>query len=163
MAAPPEQSKPLSVAKTEGFFRTLGLFQGIPEASERKDFHSDLIRSLLKVDRVELCRIVCTLTVKSSVTNPFNILHGGVVAAVSEAVALACLKTAAGDKEFFLGESSTAYLAAARVDTEVEVTGYILRQGRSVVVTNVDFRSKETGKMAYTSRETFYIMPAASL
>ncbi|PKA52058.1 hypothetical protein AXF42_Ash013995 [Apostasia shenzhenica] len=68
MAAPPEQSKPLSVAKTVGFFRTLGLFQGIPEASERKDFHSDLIRSLLKVDRVELGRIVCTLTVKSSVT-----------------------------------------------------------------------------------------------
>lgn len=38
------------------------------------------------------------------------------MAAVAEAVALACVRTVAGDKEFFLGEFSTSYLSAARLD-----------------------------------------------
>lgn len=45
----------------------------------------------------------------------------------------------------------------------VEVDGSILRQGRSVVVTTVEFRMKKTQKLAYTSRATFYVMPVASL
>jgi acyl-coenzyme A thioesterase 13 len=51
-----------------------------------------------------------------SLQNPYNTLHGGVVAAVAEAVGMACARAAAGDKEMFLGELSTAYLAAARCD-----------------------------------------------
>ena len=51
--------------------------------------------------------------------NPYNTLHGGAVAAVAEVVALACAKTVAGDKELFLGESSTAYLAAARLNVRI--------------------------------------------
>lgn len=47
--------------------------------------------------------------------NPYNTLHGGAVAAVAEAVALACARAVAGDREFFLGESATSYLSAARV------------------------------------------------
>jgi acyl-coenzyme A thioesterase 13 len=38
------------------------------------------------------------------------------VASVSEAVTLACAKTVVGDKEVFLGEMSTSYLSAARID-----------------------------------------------
>ncbi|ONK76366.1 uncharacterized protein A4U43_C03F26940 [Asparagus officinalis] len=50
--------------------------------------------------------------------NPYNSLQGGegVVAAVAEEVGLTCAKTVAGDKEFFLWESSTAYLSAARLN-----------------------------------------------
>ena len=48
--------------------------------------------------------------------NPYNTLHGGLVAAVAEAVGMACAQTAVGDKEMLLGELSTAYLAAARCD-----------------------------------------------
>jgi hypothetical protein len=50
------------------------------------------------------------------VQNAYNTLHGGAVAAVAEAVGMACARAAAGDKEIFLGELSTAYLAAARAD-----------------------------------------------
>ncbi|XP_008799555.1 acyl-coenzyme A thioesterase 13 [Phoenix dactylifera] len=159
-----EQQKSSYVANTERFFRRLGLFQeSFPEACEKKDFYSDLIRSLLKVDRIESGRITCSLSVNSAVTNTYNTLHGGVVAAVAEAVALACVRTVAGDKEFFLGEFSTSYLSAARLDEEVEVDGCMLRQGRSVVVTSVEFKRKKTGKLYYASRATFYVMPVASL
>ena len=48
--------------------------------------------------------------------NGYNTLHGGAVAALAEAVGMACARAAAGDKEMFLGELSTAYLAAARLD-----------------------------------------------
>jgi len=50
------------------------------------------------------------------VQNGYNTLHGGAVAALAEAVGMACARAAAGDKEMFLGELSTAYLAAARLD-----------------------------------------------
>jgi acyl-coenzyme A thioesterase 13 len=48
--------------------------------------------------------------------NTYNTLHGGAVAAVAEAVGMACARAAAGDREMFLGELSIAYLAAARCD-----------------------------------------------
>lgn len=48
--------------------------------------------------------------------NQYKTLHGGAVAAVAEAVGMACARAAVGDKEFFLGELSTAYLAAARLN-----------------------------------------------
>jgi acyl-coenzyme A thioesterase 13 len=51
-----------------------------------------------------------------SLQNPYNTLHGGAVAAVAEAIGMACAQAAAGDREMFLGELSTAYLAAARCD-----------------------------------------------
>ncbi|KAI0520528.1 hypothetical protein KFK09_008004 [Dendrobium nobile] len=161
--SPEDHHKQPSTERTIGFFKTLGLFKSIPEASERKDFYSDIIRSLLKVDCIDRGRVLCTLKVNAAVVNIYNTLHGGAVASVAEMVGLACVQTAAGDKEFFLGEFSTAYLAAAGLDTEVEVEGSILRQGRSVVVTNIDFRIKESKKLAYTARATYYIMPAASL
>lgn len=49
------------------------------------------------------------------------------------------------------------------MQSEVEVEAQILRKGRSVVVTTVEFRLKGTNKLCYTSRATFYIMPVASL
>ncbi|KAG0454039.1 hypothetical protein HPP92_025343 [Vanilla planifolia] len=153
----------ISIAKTKGFFQTMGLFRSIPEATEKKDFYSYLIRSLLKVERIERGRVICTLSVTSTVTNPYNTLHGGVVAAVAEEIGLACAKSVVGDKQFFLGEFSTAYLVAARIDAKIEVEGRILRQGRSVIVTSIEFRLEESKKLAYISRATYYIMPVANL
>ncbi|KAJ4759466.1 Thioesterase family protein [Rhynchospora pubera] len=152
-----------SVARLMGFFRSLGILKSPPPIADRQDFFSDVIRSLLSVDLVEPGHIICTLTVNPTVANPYNTLHGGVVASVTEAMTLACAKTVAGDKEFFLGEMSTSYLSAARIDDKVEVEASILRQGRRVIVTQVHFRIKKTQKLFYTSRTTVYIMPVASL
>jgi acyl-coenzyme A thioesterase 13 len=49
------------------------------------------------------------------------------------------------------------------MQSEVDVEAQILRKGRSVVVTTIEFRLKDTKKLCYTSRATFYIMPVASL
>ncbi|KAG6477855.1 acyl-coenzyme A thioesterase 13 [Zingiber officinale] len=135
----------------------------IPGFAQKKGFYSDLHRSILKVDRVERGRVICSLTVDSAVANKYKTLHGGAVASVAEMVSLACAKTVAGDKDFFLGELTTAYLSSASLNEVITVDAFILRQGRSVVVTSVNFSTKTTGKLLYTSRSTFYIMPVASL
>ncbi|OAY72797.1 acyl-coenzyme A thioesterase 13 isoform X1 [Ananas comosus] len=166
---------PPAVARTEGFFRQLGLSDssgggsaflpsGAGAGAGDKDFYSRLVRSLLSVRSLQpRGRVLCSLSVPSALANPYNTLHGGAVAAVAEAVALACARAVAGDREFFLGESATSYLSAARVGMEMEVEGRVLRKGKSVIVTSVEFRIKETGRLSYTSRLTFYVRPVASM
>ncbi|KAJ3680148.1 hypothetical protein LUZ60_016426 [Juncus effusus] len=160
MAAPPPSD---SVANLRGFFHSHGIHQSIPASADGGDFFSDMIRSLLSVDLVEPGRVVCSLSASPYVLNSYDTLHGGAVASVAEKVAVACGKTVAGDKELFLGELSTSYLSAARVDDKVEVEGRVLRRGRRVIVTSIDLRIKESKKLLYTSRATLYIMPSASL
>ncbi|KAK8964379.1 hypothetical protein KSP40_PGU002225 [Platanthera guangdongensis] len=110
MASPPY------TALVETFFRRIRRHQDISEDSERKNFYSDMILSHLKVDRIESGRIYCTLKVDASCVNSYNTLHGGVVASVAAEVGLACAKMTAGEKDFFLGEHSTAYLAAVGIN-----------------------------------------------
>ena len=158
----PEESREWTLR----FIQALGVDASLPASAERPDAYSALVRALLSSVTVSSSprpRVSCTLTVSSAATNAYNTLHGGAVAAVAEAVGMACARAAAGDKEMFLGELSTAYLSAARLDSEVEVEAQILRKGRSVVVTTVEFRLKDSKKLCYTSRATFYIMPVASL
>ncbi|CAN6197693.1 unnamed protein product [Urochloa humidicola] len=148
------------------FIRALGADARLPASADLPDSYSALIRAVLSSSAVSASpdpRVSCTITISPAVTNTYNTLHGGAVAAVAEAVGMACARAAAGDKEMFLGELSTAYLAAARLHSEVEVEAQILRKGRSVVVTTIEFRLKDTKKLCYTSRATFYIIPTASL
>ncbi|KAL6611263.1 hypothetical protein ACP70R_039191 [Stipagrostis hirtigluma subsp. patula] len=167
---PPDEPQRLSPAEsreaTLAFFRRLGVGVHLPARAERPDAFAALVRAVLSSAAVSAGpapRVSCTLTVSPALVNRYNTLHGGAVAAVAEAVGLACARAAAGDKEMFLGELSTAYLAAARLNSEVDVEAHILRKGRSVVVTTIEFRLKDTKKLCYTSRATFYIMPVASL
>eukprot|EP00262_Sarcandra_glabra_P007259 TRINITY_DN19945_c0_g1_i1.p1 TRINITY_DN19945_c0_g1~~TRINITY_DN19945_c0_g1_i1.p1 ORF type:complete len:170 (+),score=15.69 TRINITY_DN19945_c0_g1_i1:69-578(+) len=153
-------AEPFWIANVNRFFLRLGILWNLPESSPNLDA---LIRGPLKVDRIDRGRIMCSFTVKALVTNKYNTLHGGVVATVAEVVALACVRSVAGDKDFFLGESSISYLSAARLNAQVEVDGCVLRHGRTVVVTSVEFRVKETRKLVYVARATFYNMPSAKL
>ncbi|NP_001152568.1 thioesterase family protein isoform 2 [Zea mays] len=166
---PPPPVNPQRLSPAESRERTLYFFHGLgvdvplPVSAERPDAYTSLVRAIVSSAAVTSSRVSCTLTVSPAVANQYNTLHGGAVAAVAEAVGMACARAAAGDKEMFLGELSTAYLAAARLNSEVDVEAQILRKGRSVVVTTIDFRLKDTKKLCYTSRATFYIMPVASL
>ncbi|KAF5195722.1 Thioesterase superfamily protein, partial [Thalictrum thalictroides] len=94
--------------------------------------------------------------------NFYGSLHGGAVAAIAELVMEACVKSVV-KKDLFLGEFATSYLSAVQVNAELEVGGLILRQGRNVTVTSVEFRIKETKKLVYTARATFYNVPVANL
>ncbi|KAG0542803.1 hypothetical protein BDA96_02G135300 [Sorghum bicolor] len=111
----PAESREVMLA----FLRFLGADARLPASADQPDAYSALVRAILSSVAVSASptpRVSCTITVSHAVTNPYNTLHGGVVAAVAEAVGMACARAAAGDKEMFLGELSTAYLAAARCD-----------------------------------------------
>uniref|UniRef100_A0A0D3GQP5 Thioesterase domain-containing protein n=1 Tax=Oryza barthii TaxID=65489 RepID=A0A0D3GQP5_9ORYZ len=160
--APPMERRSPSLAEsrqwTRRFLRGLGVDGTLPAAAELPAAYFALVRGVLSSAAVSVVPAT-----PASPRNAYNTLHGGMVAAVAEAVGMACARAAAGDKEMFLGELSAAYLSAARLNSEVEVEAQILRKGRSVVVTTVEFRLKGTNKLCYTSRATFYIMPVASL
>ncbi|XXG76097.1 hypothetical protein AAC387_Pa08g0522 [Persea americana] len=189
---PDEQERRISVAKA--ILGVDGPSLTIPDTLyKKKDALGDLIRALLKVQHIEPGRITCTFTVNPSFTNAYNTLHGGAVGVISEAVALGCVRSVAGDKDFFLGEWAASYLSAARlkissrqldglkefylcmgnstsieedkknVQEELQVDGVVIRHGRSIIVTSVEFRIKQTRKLIYSIRATFYSIPVAHL
>ncbi|RZC57530.1 hypothetical protein C5167_004830 [Papaver somniferum] len=136
----------------------------LPDYSVKNGFFSDIIRDLLKVDRIERGRVACFFTVKSSVVNTYGTLHGGAVGVIAELVSLACARTfVAKDKDLFLGELSISYLAATGANVELEIEGCVARSGRNITTTSVDFRIKESRKMVYTARATFYATPVSNL
>ncbi|OVA14120.1 Thioesterase superfamily [Macleaya cordata] len=152
------------VSDTQLLFQSIGSFQNLPEVSIKKSFFSDMIRDLLKVDHIERGRVSCSLTVTPHVTNAYGTLHGGAVAIVAELVAMACARTIVDDdKDLFLGELAMSYLSSAGLNVELEVDGCIVRSSRNIMVASVEFRIKETKKVVYTARATFYIMPLANL
>ncbi|KAL1809345.1 hypothetical protein ACET3Z_026335 [Daucus carota] len=136
----------------------------IPSHLEDKDTFSRLIRGLLKLTHIHPGHISYFLSVKPPASNAYGGLHGGVVASVAEMVAVACARTVVGkEKELFLGELSNSYLSAAPQNAEVKVDASVVRSGRNLTVVAVEFRMKESEKLVYTSRATFYNMPVASL
>ncbi|KAI3958363.1 hypothetical protein MKW98_011051 [Papaver atlanticum] len=148
----------------KGFLRTLGAFKDLPETHQKKGFVTDMMRNLLKVDRIERGRIVCHLTVKRLVTNAYGTFHGGTVAGVAELIAIACARTVVDeDRELFLGEMSISYLSASAINVELEIDGCIVKSGRNVTTTSVEFRVKGTKKVVYTARATFYTAPVSKL
>ncbi|XP_068635855.1 uncharacterized protein [Aristolochia californica] len=149
-------AEPPWVSAAKGFFEKLEYQRCFPDLQAKKGAHSDLHCGLLKVDRVERGRVSFFFTVKAPFTNHFGTFQGGAGASIAEEVSATCLKTVAGDKGFFLGELAVSYLSAAYLNAELEVTASILRHGRSVAVTMVEFRNKETNQLVYTAKCTFY-------
>ncbi|KAF1001936.1 hypothetical protein AG4045_023978 [Apium graveolens] len=155
----PERIAELSVA-----LERTGISSTIPLEYDIKGYILNIIGGVLEVLHVETGRISFLLRVKPVVTNEYGALHGGVVASVAERVAEACARTVmVNEKDLFLGESSSSYLSGARLNTEVKVEASIVRRGRNLTVVSVEFRMKESDKLVYTSRATFYNMPLASL
>ncbi|THG01133.1 hypothetical protein TEA_025909 [Camellia sinensis var. sinensis] len=144
-----------SVKRCGGFLKGVGTSDTIPPQFEAKELFSDFIRGLLKVDRIERGRVSC---------NVYGGLHGGAVASVAEMVSIACARTVVGkDKELFLGELGISYLSAAPRNAELNVNASVVRSGRNLTVIAVEFKVKDSERLAYTSRATFYNMPVASL
>ncbi|KAI3964232.1 hypothetical protein MKX01_026377 [Papaver californicum] len=99
-----------------GFLQRAGAFEITHEGFEKKGLISEMMKDLLKVDRIEHGRIICNLTVITRVTNPYGTLHGGVVATVAKLVAMACARTVVNeDKELLLGELSISYPSSASI------------------------------------------------
>ncbi|KAL8554325.1 hypothetical protein ACS0TY_002493 [Phlomoides rotata] len=156
---PPEYYKAVT-----GFFNHMGAHQTIKPEHNVKDSFSNLISGGLKVISIERGKISCLLNVKAPTLNIYGGMHGGAVAAVAERVAIACARTVVGkDKDIFLGELAISYLSSAPPNTEIVVDGSVVRSGRNLTVTTVNFRLKESGRLVYMSRATFYNMSVSSL
>ncbi|XP_021280863.1 acyl-coenzyme A thioesterase 13 [Herrania umbratica] len=146
------------------FFESVGISDPNVDNYSSKDFYSDLLCDHLKTDTVQRGHVTCFATVKPAVANYFGGLHGGVVAAIAERVAIATVRTVVGvEKDIFLGELGISYLSAAPKNAELIVDGSIVRSGRNVSVVEVEFKLRETGKLVYTCRATFYNSPIAKL
>ncbi|KAJ0111846.1 hypothetical protein Patl1_00379 [Pistacia atlantica] len=92
--------------------------------------------------------------------NFYGGIHGGAVAALSERMAIGCARTVVGeDKEIFLGELSISYLSAAPKNAELIIDGSVVRSGRNLTVVAIEFKFKNSGKLACTSRGLLFITP----
>ncbi|KAL8172482.1 hypothetical protein V2J09_024286 [Rumex salicifolius] len=149
------------------FLKSIGAFSisRLPGSSERKDFYSDLLRGLIKVEAIARGKITCAFPVVPGILNTFDGLHGGLVAMMAERVATACARTVvAEDKELHLAELSVSYLSAALINEELVVEASVAKTGRNVTVVTVDIRRKHNRKLMYLSHFIFFhAFPAAKL
>ncbi|KAK1368965.1 4HBT domain-containing protein [Heracleum sosnowskyi] len=159
-----KEQTPGQISELGAFFQRVGVSDTIPLDYDVKDYFSNIIQGLLQVVHVQSGRISYLLRVKPVVTNVYGGLHGGAFASVAEMVAVDCARTVIGkEKEFFLGELNNSYLSSAPRNAEVVVDASVVRSGRNLTVVAVEFKMKESDKLVYTSRATFYNMPVASL
>ncbi|KAF3441292.1 hypothetical protein FNV43_RR15205 [Rhamnella rubrinervis] len=159
-----EEVPPEYVPRVLGFLQNVGVSALVPDHCNAKEFCSNLVSGLIKPLNISRGHVTCLLNVKPAVANYFGSLHGGAVGAVAEAISIACARTVvAEDKELFLGELSISYLSGAPMDAAVIVDGHVVRSGRNLTVVTVDFKLKETEKLVYVARATFYNMPVAKL
>nr|ADE77689.1 unknown [Picea sitchensis] len=136
----------------------------LPPEYQNSGFNDSLSLRHLKVDRVESGLVIATLTVKPSLTNGYNTLHGGASATVASIVAMAAVKTLSGaDKTFSLSEMGISYISAASINVELEIEAKVLRFGKSIAVSSIDIRNKTTKQITFQGRATFYHMPTSSL
>ncbi|PWA91560.1 Phenylacetic acid degradation-related domain-containing protein [Artemisia annua] len=163
----------------------------IPEKLDGEGVNSDVIRSLIKVKRIDRGHVSCIVTVKPYACNVFNTLFGGAVGSIAEFVAIACARTVVNeDKELFLGELNVSFLAPAvnqicdgetslihrwfkstdlkcnfflYDQAEVMVDASVVRSGRNLTIVAIEFKLKDTERLTYLCRATFYNMPVASL
>ncbi|XP_073128174.1 uncharacterized protein [Henckelia pumila] len=146
------------------FLDRMGIVETIKPEHDVKDSFSNLVGGVLRAVSIERGKLSCSLTVKPAILNAYKGMHGGAVAAVAERVAIACARTVVGkDKDIFLGELSISYLYAAPHNAEVVIDGSVVRSGRNLTVVAVNFRLKESGRLAFMTRATFYNTPVSSL
>ncbi|KAJ4827397.1 hypothetical protein Tsubulata_038695, partial [Turnera subulata] len=153
------------VSRAQGFLADMGIHSSLSENETSIDFYAHLLRSLLKADHLERGRLTCSFPVLPAVLNMYGGVHGAAVAAVAERVAIACARTVvAEDRELFLGELSVSYLSAARINEVVVVEASVVRSGRNVTVVTAEFKVKESGKLVYLVRATFFhLLPAKEM
>ncbi|KAH6813161.1 hypothetical protein C2S51_022179 [Perilla frutescens var. frutescens] len=151
--------------EASGFMERMGVGHEMLEAEYIvKDSFSKHVGGVVKVISMERGKISCILTVKPSILNGHGILFGGVVAAVAERAAIACGRTIHGeDGDLCLGEISISYLSSAPPNAKVVVDASVVRSGKTLTVVAVNFRLKESGRLAYVSRATLHRMPLSNL
>ncbi|KAE8733339.1 Signal recognition particle receptor protein isoform 1 [Hibiscus syriacus] len=159
-----DQRSPPHASRTIRFLESVGISDPEVENYSSNDFYSVLLCNHLKTHTVQRGHVTCVTTVKPPITNFFGGLHGSVVAAIAERVAIATARTVVGeDKDIFLGELAISYLSSATINAELIIDGSVIRSGRSITVIAIEFKMSKTGKLVYSCRATFYNSPIPKL
>ncbi|CAH9118077.1 unnamed protein product [Cuscuta europaea] len=154
-----------SIRLLDDFMRSIGVYgTSFPPEYQARGAFCHLTQGVLHVHHIHPGKLTCLLVVKPAIMNGFGGMHGGAVGAIAERVAIACARTVVGkDRELFLGDLSMSYLSSAPLNAEVMIHGSVVRSGRSITVVAMEFKLKDSDKLVYISRATFYHTPAASL
>ncbi|KAK8565841.1 hypothetical protein V6N12_059390 [Hibiscus sabdariffa] len=159
-----EERSPPYASSVMRFLESIGISDPKVENYSSKDFYSVLLCNHLKTHTVQRGHVTCFTTVKPPIINFFGGLHGGVVAAIAERVAVATARTVVGeDKDIFLGELAMSYLSSATINAELIVDGSVIRSGRNITLIAIEFKMRTTGELVYSCRATFYNSPIARL
>ncbi|KAL4363094.1 hypothetical protein GQ457_04G031890 [Hibiscus cannabinus] len=159
-----EERSPPYASSVMRFLERIGISDPEVENYSSKDFYSVLLCNHLKTHTLQRGHVTCFTTVKPPITNFFGGLHGGVVAAIAERVAVATARTVVGeDKDIFLGELAMSYLSSATINAELIVDGSVIRSGRNITLIAIEFKMRTTGELVYSCRATFYNSPIAKL
>ncbi|KAG7629274.1 putative Thioesterase domain, HotDog domain superfamily, acyl-coenzyme A thioesterase 13 [Arabidopsis thaliana] len=154
---------PNYVLMVADFFKAISPDESCNDFSSFDSF-SVLFQNNTRALSIARGRVSCSVTVTPGISNFFKGLHGGAVASIAERVAMACVKTVVSeDKHLFIGELSMSYLSSAPISSELLVEGTVVRTGRNLSVVTVEFKIKETMKVTYLSRATFYHSPISKL
>ncbi|XP_057805727.1 uncharacterized protein LOC131020733 [Salvia miltiorrhiza] len=146
-----------------GFMERAGMGGIVGAEYNVNDSFSTVVGGALKLVSTERAKICCILHVKPPILNANGILFGGAVAAVAERVAIGCAATILGHSQLCVGEFTISYLAPAPPNAEIIVNASVINGGRNVAVVALDFRLKESQRLAYVSRVTLYKIPLSNL
>ncbi|KAK8693505.1 hypothetical protein V6N13_071088 [Hibiscus sabdariffa] len=162
---PAEMTKPSSTFPTSQEQKAVPSSDGVTtaESEERSPpYASSVMRFLERIGISD--PEVENYSSKDFYSNFFGGLHGGVVAAIAERVAVATARTLVGeDKDIFLGELALSYLSSATINAELIVDGSVIRSGRNITLIAIEFKMRTTGELVYSCRATFYNSPIAKL
>ncbi|OAY64738.1 Acyl-coenzyme A thioesterase 13 [Ananas comosus] len=146
-----------------------------PAAELPPSFYDAFVLHGLRIDAAEPRRVLCSLSVPPRLAvspqcksgfflqNSESYLHSGVIATLADVVGSAVFYSSGFPTSGVSLEISISYLDAAFINEEIEIEAKLLRVGKVVGVTSIEFRKKKTGKIIAQARHSKYLAVSSKL
>ncbi|XP_020081864.1 acyl-coenzyme A thioesterase 13-like [Ananas comosus] len=134
-----------------------------PAAELPPSFYDAFVLHGLRIDAAEPRRVLCSLSVPPRLANSESYLHSGVIATLADVVGSAVFYSSGFPTSGVSLEISISYLDAAFINEEIEIEAKLLRVGKAVGVTSIEFRKKNTGKIIAQARHSKYLAVSSKL
>ena len=114
----------------------------------------------IELSAVETERVTASLTVREAICTTGKIMHGGAIMAFADTLgAVGTIVNLGPGKRTTTTDSSTKFIAGARVDTEVVGECVALHRGRTTMVWQTSVRNAE-GKLCAVVTQTQLVLDA---
>ncbi|KAJ3700356.1 hypothetical protein LUZ61_004061 [Rhynchospora tenuis] len=128
------------------------------------NFFDQFLLHGLSIDAVEHGRVLCSFSVPPRLSSSSGgYVHGGIIASLADVVGSAVFYSAGILTSGVSLEISVSFVDVGSIGDEIEIEGKLLRAGKSVGVTSVDFVNKKTGKTIAQARHTKYLAVSSRL